>query len=299
MRNFGLGRGVLLATVLGFVPVALCQRESTKPKPGLEVPLVTPGPGWKACPRCLNDGYVAAARAKANVDTRKFDPHDISGVWSGALDDFGANGTPLNVKAMPPYTPYGEKLYEATISDSQEWETKDPVNHCDPYGIPRNYTYNYGIEFMQLPGRTIEFFEVSHMWRDIWTDGRKLPPDPPVPRFYGYAVGHWEGDYFVVESNGYDDRTWLFQGGRRNPQNRPAGSPHSDEMQITERYKRLNYGLLQMEITITDPKVFTAPWHSGPNTVLLIPDSEIAEHICVPSDSLEYYDRQQAPAAEK
>ena len=297
MRNSGFVSAVLLATILGFGPVALCQSVSTMPKPGVEVPLVTPGPGWKACPRCMNDGHATAARAKANVDTREFDPHDISGVWSGTPADLGANGTPLNQQTLPPFTPYGQKLYEATISDSAEWHSKDPANQCEPYGFPRNHVYNYGIEFIQLPDRTLEFFEVSHMWRTIWTDGRKLPPNPPISRFYGYAVGRWEGDTFVVESNGYDDRSWIDRGAnQRNAERRQAGIPHSDEMRIIERYKRLNYGLLQSEMTITDPKVFTAPWHSGPNTITLRPDSEMAEYICVPSDQVDYYNLSQLPA---
>src|SRR5579885_2585617 len=113
MRNPGAAAVVLTTTVLGFALTAFTQRPpATAPKPGLEVPLVTPGPGWKACPRCLNDGYAAAARKKANVDTRKFDPHDISGVWSGSPEDLGANGTPLDVAHIPPFTPSGQKLYE-------------------------------------------------------------------------------------------------------------------------------------------------------------------------------------------
>ena len=89
MRNSGVGGAVVLAAILGYGCVAFCQSQSTPPKPGLEVPLVTPGPGWKACPRCMNDGHAAAARAKANVETREFDPHDISGIWSGTLEDLG------------------------------------------------------------------------------------------------------------------------------------------------------------------------------------------------------------------
>jgi len=191
MRSIRFISVVLVAAVFGYLPAAFSQRPSTAPKPGVEVPLVTPGPGWKTCPRCLNDGYAAAARAKAKVDTRKFDAHDISGVWSGSPEDLGSNGTSFDMNTIPAFTPYGQKLYEATISDSPEWNSKDPQNICDPYGFPRSYAYNYGIEFIQLPGRTLEFFEISHMWRTIYTDGRKLPSDPPVPRFYGYAVGRW------------------------------------------------------------------------------------------------------------
>jgi hypothetical protein len=297
MRNIVIITFMLSLSLLAFRSVALAQRESKVAKPGVEVPVVTPGPGWKPCPRCLNDGYAAAERSKEKVDTRKFNPHDISGVWSGDLGDLGGNGTPLDIKAAPPFTPYGQKLYQATISDSAEWSSKDPRNLCDPMGFPRSYTYNYGIEFIQLPGRTLEFFEQGHFWRTIYTDGRKLPPNPPIPRFFGYAVGRWEGDTFVVESNGYDDRSWIEgENGRRNPEKRQAGFPHSDEMQVVEHYKRLNYGLLQTDITIIDPKVYTAPWKSGPAQITLIPNSELAEHPCVPSDEIDFNNRNTTPA---
>jgi hypothetical protein len=297
MRNVVMVSEAFVAVLLVFSPLASAQSQSnTVVRPGLEVPLITPGPGWKACPRCKNDGYAAADRDKAQVDTRKFDAHDLTGIWSGSPADLSANGTPLDVKAMPPFTPYGQKLYDASLSDSSVWNSKDPMNVCDPMGFPRSLAYNYGIEFIRLPGRTLEFFEQGHFWRDIWTDGRKLPPDPPIPRFFGYAVGHWEGDTFVVESNGYDEKAWLdADNGRHNPQKRQGGFPHSDEMRIEERYKRLNYGLLQVELTIIDPRVYTAPWKTGPAMILLSPNSELAEHTCVPSDQMEYNKLNMAP----
>src|SRR4029077_1802877 len=90
---------LLLAALLAFGPAALAQ------KTGLDVPLVTPGPGWKTCPRCENQAHVDDERIKAHVDTRPFDKHDISGVW-------GNNGVPLDLKTLPAFTPYGPKLCE-------------------------------------------------------------------------------------------------------------------------------------------------------------------------------------------
>lgn len=296
MRKIAIASVVLLTAVLGFGLVAVAQRDSKMPKPGVEVPIVTPGPGWKACPRCLNDGHIAAARAKAKVDTRTFDKHDLSGVWSGNPEDLGGNGQEVGERNAPPFTPGGQKMYEATVSDA-EWSSKDPRNVCDPMGFPRSYGYNYGIEFLQLPGRTIEFFEQGHYWRTIYTDGRKLPPDPPTLRYFGYAIGHWDGDTFVVESTGYDDRTWIGgENGQRNPAHRQAGFPHSDQMRIVEHYKRINYGQLQSDLTITDPKIYTAPWKSPVSIINLVPDTEIAEHPCVPSDEIDFNQRNIIPA---
>jgi hypothetical protein len=260
---------------------------------------VTPGPGWKACPHCENEAHAAEERKKANVDTRPFDAHDISGVWNGNPNDLTTNGIPLNMAAVPSFTPYGKKLFEADQSDSPQWNSKDPHNICDPMGWPRWMTFNFGFQFVVLPDRVLQFFEWGHTWRDIWTDGRKLPPNPPIPRYLGYAVGRWEGDAFVVESNGYDDRSWLAQTPvQRSGTGRPGGYPHSDEMRIEERYKRLNYGVLQVTLTINDPKVYTAPWTTS-GTVALIPNTELAENFCVPSDSINFNNENTIPTVPK
>jgi hypothetical protein len=279
---------------------AAAQTDDAAPaRPGLEVPLVTPGPGWKACAHCENEAYKEAGRKKANVDTRPFDAHDISGTWSGNPKDLEVNGMPMNIKGIPPFTPYGKRLFEAAQSDSSQWNTKDPENTCDPMGWPRWLTYNFGFEFVVLPNRILQFFEWGHTWRDIWTDGRKLPENPPISRYLGYAVGHWEGDTFVVESNGYDDRSWIAAAPIEVAGNaKPGGFPHSDEMRVVERYKRLNYGLLQLTLTITDPKVYTGPWTTS-GTITLVPNTEMGENFCVPSDSIHFNETSTIPTVSK
>jgi hypothetical protein len=274
MRKFVTAGVLVFAASLVFGPAASAQ------KPGMEVPIITPGPGWKPCPRCENDAHIADERAKANVDTHPFDKHDISGVW-------GDNGIELDLKTLPPFTPFGQKLWAATTSDSPEWNSKDPMNICDPLGYPRAFAYNYGMEFIQLPDRTLQFFDLSHTWRTIWTDGRKLPPNPPILRYLGYAVGHWDGDTFVIEGNGFYDRSWASEDRRK----RRNGFPHTDEMRVTENYKRLDYGKLQATLIITDPKVYTTPWTTT-GVATLRPGAEIGEYLCVTSDSDNFNDNQ-------
>jgi hypothetical protein len=275
----------VLAMVVGLA-FGLTARAQGGPPRGAEVPLITPGPGWGPCPRCENEGRIAADRKKAEVDTRPFDPRDLSGIW-------GNFGEQLDFKARPPLTAYGKRLNEKlqkTLkpggSDEPQYGYEglhDPFGTCDPIGYPGSLEYNYGMEFVQVPGRAFQFFEIGHTWRTIWTDGRKLPPDPPIYRFMGYAVGHWEGNAFVVESNGYDERALI--GGS------PGASrflyPHTSEERIVERYTRKNYGLLEYSITIIDPKVFTAPWTST-GTVKLSPRAEMGEDFCVPSDAINF-----------
>jgi hypothetical protein len=282
MRKIATVATALLLAMLKFAPSALAQQ------PGLEVPLVTPGPGWEPCPRCENPAHIADERQKMHVDTHPFDPHDLSGVW-------GFEGVKLNVKVRPPFTVEGQKLYDAmqkvvNPKDSDTFNAGDPVAAtCDPLGFPRDFAFNYGFEMVQVQNRVFQFFEWSHVWRTVWTDGRKLPDDPPVQRWLGYAVGRWDGDTFIVDSSGFDSRSLVGSA--------PVDPlfPHSDQMKLEERYKRLNYGLLQASITITDPKVFTMPWTTT-GTIKLLPNAEIGEYFCVPSEFMRFNERQTAPS---
>jgi hypothetical protein len=246
--------------------------------------------GWPVCPRCEGPKDVAEARAKYKVDGHPFDPHDLSGIW-------GNYGIELDVNTIPPLAPWGYEQYQATRSEDSPLgiplaNSKDPMLRCDPLGYPRLFAWNNGFEFLQKPGRVIQFFEYGHNWRTIWTDGRKLPEDPPEPRWLGYAVGHWEGDTFVVESNGYDDRSWLTEDRR----DRRWGFPHSDQLRVEERYRRISYGTLEATLTIIDPKVFKKPWTTS-GKIDLFPGTELGEYICVPSDSELFNEQYAFPAA--
>src|SRR5437870_1694456 len=186
----------------------------------------------------------------------------------------------LDVKNVPAFTAWGYEQYQATRSEESPLgiplsNSKDPMMRCDPLGYPRLFAYNYGFEFLQLPDRVIQFFEWGHNWRTIWTDGRKLPENPPEPRWLGYAVGHWEGDTFIVESNGYDDRSWLTEDRR----DRRWGFPHGDQLRVEEKYRRISYDTLEATLTIIDPKVFKKPWTTTGKIRMSVEPS--SESICV------------------
>lgn len=293
MRNRIIFSIVVLTAILAFSSTALAQAQGQQPpRPANQfggradhtgsIPSVLPPDGWKPCPRCQNQKDRTDSNIKYKVEGHPFNPKDLSGVW-------GFNGIGSTFRNPPPMTAWGKEKQALTIGDKNEYgeplHNKDtsgegggaPIN-CDPKGWPRLHTYNYGFEFVMLPDRVLQFFELSHTWRTIWTDGRKLPAEPPEPHWMGWSVGRWEGDTFVVESNGFDERSWL---GETQPD---GGWIHSDEMKVVERWRRLNFATIETQITVTDPKTYTQPWVTPAATTTLVPGAELSENFCAPSD---------------
>ena len=123
---------------------------------------------------------------------------------------------------------------------------------------------------IQIPGETLFLYEVETIFRQIYTDGRKLPnPDDVRPAWYGYSVGNWDGDTFVVDTVGFNDLGWLDAGGHG----------HSEEMKVQERFTRRDFGHIDVAITITDPKTFTKAFTIN-FVEKLLPDTDVFEHIC-------------------
>jgi hypothetical protein len=241
-------------------------------------------PPWLPCPQCQSPAQRDASRARTAA--LPFDPQDLSGIWN-------QNRIQLDTPA-PALTPLGQARYDATESEQVPgggFIGKDPNLTCDPMGWPRSFTYNYGFEFMHAPNRLLQFLEWGHTWRTIWTDGRELPEDPPTQRWLGYSVGHWEDDTFIVESSGFDDRSWLSE----NRQDRRFGWPHSDQLRTRETYRRVDFNTIEVSLTITDPVMYTAPWVTT-NRILRSPDTELWEYFCVPSEAEDHSERVRLPA---
>ena len=123
-------------------------------------------------------------------------------------------------------------------------------------------------KIVQTPPVTLILFEEMNHYRQVFTDGRGFPKDMN-PAWFGYSIGKWEGDAFVVNTTGFNDQTWLDD----------PGHPHTDAMDVTERFRRRDFGHLEIDITVDDPKAYTKPW-----TVTarfdLVPDTELIENIC-------------------
>ena len=215
--------------------------------------------------------------------------HDLTGVWQ--YQGGGGADSMVPDKDMPPMTPWAKARFDAEkpgYGPRGAPGGNDPILQCDPIGFPRIMFMPTPNELVQLHDRVLQFWEREHEWRPIWTDGRALPADAD-PTWFGYAIGQWEGDTFVVESAGFNDKTWLG----------PTGFPHSEEMRVTERYRRVDHDTMLYDITVTDPKAYSKPIVAPQKTMKLKPHEEIEELPCVWSQENEFAKRIREPAAHK
>lgn len=145
-----------------------------------------------------------------------------------------------------PYQPWAAELVKKRRADLAK---DDPNIHCMPRGAPRIWTDDYYKRIFQIPGRLVILTERNMQYRQIFTDGRPVPVDAN-PTWNGYSSGRWEGDTLVVHTNGFRDDLWLDS----------DGNPLTGAANVTEKLRRPNYGTLGIEITVDDPKAYTAPW---------------------------------------
>ena len=232
-------------------------------------------------------GQRGQARPSATASL-PFDPHDLSGIWLGRNRVLSVGEEP------PPRTPWGEAKFNSYKPSYGPRAIppalgNDPMGNCDPLGIPRLLMFEnnpWDFEIIQTKDRMLQIFDRHHVYRQIWADGRELPKDRE-PSFMGYSVGHWDGDTFIVNSVGFDERTWLDH----------FGSPHSDEMRLEERYRRVDNNTIEFQMTITDPKTYTKPWVSDKRRLILQPVKEFPDELfCVPSEEQEFNRRVRDPA---
>ena len=141
------------------------------------------------------------------------------------------------------------------------------LSYCLPTGMPNRWFFDRPLTIFQTPKQLGIFYEADGAFREIHTDARKLPEDP-FPSWMGYSTGHWEGDTLIVDSNGYNDKTRL-----------SGGYPHSEAMHIQERFRRRDFGHLDIDITIDDPVMLTKPVTVKVAEILL-PTSDMVEYFC-------------------
>ncbi|MBV9504263.1 MAG: hypothetical protein JO323_04570 [Acidobacteriia bacterium] len=214
---------------------------------------------------------------------------DLSGIWENLRRNAGgqaagaqaagqaAGGTPLatfrdvgsGLKDGLPLQPWAAELKKQRMAQNSK---DNPDARCLPMGLMQFHMHPQPRKIIQTPGLVLILYEANDGIRQIFTDGRPLPRDPE-PWWYGYSVGHWEGDTLVVETTGLRDGGWLDIN----------GSPQTDAAKFTERFRRVNFGSLEVEITIDDPKAYTKPF-TVKVTQRLTPDTDLIEFICQEND---------------
>lgn len=255
MNSAGL---MVLAVILGV------------PATGQWINYPTPG-----IPRTKDGKPVLTARVPHTPEGKP----DLSGVWHGesAPSDApqGTNGDALPkyflditrdlAPADVPFQPWAADLYQERKANSGK---DDPISRCLPLGVPRTDADGVPMKIVQTRNLVVILQEGDASFRQIFLDGRPLPTDPQ-PTWRGYSVGKWEGEVLVVETRGFRDRGWLDG----------FGHPYSDALRVVERFRRRDFGHMDIQIAIDDPKAYRRPLTYTQSQVLR-PDGDLLELVC-------------------
>jgi hypothetical protein len=184
---------------------------------------------------------------------------NLAGIWmlhappGGKIPNYSSTDLSRSELSM---TPYGKAKFSQTkptfgpragsIADSNE-----PTFQCFPPGVPAIYTYLYPLQVVPAQGEVIMLYEYDHQVRHVYTDGRPHPGDLQ-PTWMGHSIGHLDGDALVIDTIGFNDKSWLDR----------FGHPHSEQLHLTERLQRVGADLLRIDFTIDDPKTYNQPWTS-------------------------------------
>ena len=202
----------------------------------------------------------AAARS---VNAAFFD--DLPPTLISEFRDIGAG-----LKDGLPLQPWAAELKQQRMALNS---MDNPDAHCLPLGIMQLHTHVDPRRIVQTPTLIVMIFEANYGLRNIYLDGRPTPNNDPQPWWSGYSRGRWDGDTLVVETTHLRDGGWLDIN----------GSPQTDAAKITERFRRPNYGTLEIEVTVDDPKAYTKPWTVNLTQRIMV-DAEMLEFICLENE---------------
>jgi len=173
---------------------------------------------------------------------------------------------------LPGGLPYTEWSKEQMKPRRANGGREDPHTYCMPPNFPRAWTLPQYMRIVQTPGMMVVLHEFNEAYREVYLDGRPLPKNPN-PTWNGYSTGHWEGETLVIETNGIRDDMWLDI----------QGSPITESARVTERLKRINFGLMQIEIAVDDPKAYTKPWSVTVEMAVQV-DTQMLGEICIDNE---------------
>jgi hypothetical protein len=213
---------------------------------------------------------------------------DLSGVWTPELDP---NALPPGVQTVESITGFVVPKYFVDITTGMKPEdvvllppaatvmkqrapdgSDDPIAHCKPTGVPALSAVPLPYKIVQTPKLVLILHEENVDFRQIFLDSRR-PVQDPQPTYMGYSTGRWEGDTLVVETAGFNDKAWLDR----------MGHPHSDALRLTERFRRVNLGSLEIAVTIEDPKMYGKPLKYTLKASLA-PEDDLMEYMCTENE---------------
>jgi hypothetical protein len=244
-------QGIAMATALWLLPASLSAQRLHFKTPGI--------------PRTADGKPDLAAPAPRTQDGKP----DLSGLWQTAPNPYFLNVTP-DPKDEAIFKAAAEAVFQEHIYSFQRGF---PPSHCLPLGPAEMSVDFHRIIQSSTMVALLYNGDAGDGYRQIFVDGRELPKDPN-PTWRGYSVGHWEGDTLVVETAGFNDRSWLDL----------AGHPHSERLRVTERYKRVDFGHIQLQVTLDDPETLTRPLTLA-LSMNYQADTEMLEAVCEDRDS--------------
>ena len=190
---------------------------------------------------------------------------DLSGIWNPPLG-YIRNIAP-DLDAVP-FQPWAKAVYDERAA-GLHW-LDEPDANCLPQGVPKILVAPAPWRIVQTPGVVFFVHEAFNLWWQAFTDGRAFAPHADVaPTWHGYSTATWDGDTLVVESAGFNGQVWLDQ----------LGKPSTEQMRVTTRFHRKDFGHMDIDITIDDPGAYTEPWDTSLE-VTLLPNTQLMEFIC-------------------
>jgi hypothetical protein len=195
---------------------------------------------------------------------------DLSGIWNAPTGYL--RNLALDLKEEVPFQPWAKALYDERAA-GLHWKDEPDAN-CLPQGVPKVLLAPAPWRIVQTSGIIFFVHEAFNLWWQAFMDGREFAPhDDVAPTWHGYSTGKWDGDALVVDSRGFNGRVWLDQ----------LGKPSTEALHVTTRFLRKDFGHMDIQITIDDPKAYTKPWGTTVGATLL-PNTELMEFICLENE---------------